>query len=112
MVYHRSSITYWVQYQLIRGVFGLKLLHESPEEIANRYSDGVIARHYTRGELSALLAPSFERIETRVMGQLGEAVPLPARLRRPVERIVPVGLRRDVVRRYGWFLFASATRRA
>ncbi len=46
------------------------------------------------------------------MGQLGEAVPLPARLRRPVERIVPVGLRRDVVRRYGWFLFASATRRA
>ena len=112
MVYHRSSITYWVQYQLIRGVFGLKLLHESPEEIANRYSDGVIARHYTRGELTALLAPSFERIETKVMGQLGEAVPLPSRLRRPVERVVPVGLRKDVVRRYGWFLFASATRRA
>ena len=112
MVYHRSSITYWVQYQLIRGVLGLKLLHESPEEIANRYSDGVIARHYTRGELTALLAPSFERIETRVMGQLGEALPLPARLRQPVERVVPAGLRKDVVRRYGWFLFASATRRA
>ncbi len=112
MVYNRSSITYWVQYQLIRGVFGLKLLHESPEEIANRYSDGVIARHYTRGELTALLSPSFERIETRVMGQLGEAVPLPSRLRRPVERVVPVGLRKDIVRRYGWFLFASATRRA
>ena len=72
----------------------------------------MIARHYTRGELAALLAPWFERIETRVMGQLGEAVPLPARLRRPVERVVPVGLREDVVRRYGWFLFATATRRA
>ena len=112
MVYHRSSITYWVQYQLIRGVLGLRLLKETPEEIANRYSDGVIARHYTRGELAALLAPSFERIETRVMGQLGEAVPLPARLRAPVERIVPVELRKDVLRRHGWFLFASATRRA
>jgi SAM-dependent methyltransferase len=112
MIYHRSSITYWVQYQLIRGVLGGRLLRgESPAEIANRYSDGVIARHYTRGELEALLAPSFEDVRTEVMGQLGEAVPLPARLRLPVEGYVPVGLRQSMLRRWGWFLFASARRR-
>lgn len=111
MVYHRSSITYWVQYQLIRGVLGLRLLRESPAEIANRYSDGVIARHYTRTGLARLLSPWFTGIETRVMGQLGEAVPLPARLRRPVERVVPHALRRAVLRRWGWFVFATATRR-
>jgi SAM-dependent methyltransferase len=111
MVYHRSSITYWIQYQLIRGVLGGRLLRESPAEIANRYSDGVIARHYSRRGLTSLLAPQFEQIETQVMGQHGEAVPLPARLRRPVERLVPVGLRERIVRRWGWFLFARAVRR-
>src|SRR5205085_6810649 len=28
MIYHRSSVTYWIQYQLIRGVFGGRLLRE------------------------------------------------------------------------------------
>jgi SAM-dependent methyltransferase len=110
MVYHRSSITYWIQYQLIRGVLGGRLLRESPAEIANRYSDGVIARHYTRRDFAELLSPRFVDIETRVTGQLGEAVPLPARLRRPVERRVPLGLRKRIVGRWGWFLFATATR--
>ena len=112
MVYHRTSITYWIQYQLIRGVLGLRLLRESPADIANRYSDGVIARHYTRAGLTDLLQPWFRNVETQVMGQIGEAVPLPARLRRPVERLVPAAARRAVVRRWGWFLFATATRRA
>lgn len=111
MVYHRSSITYWIQYQLIRGVLGGKLLRMTPAEIANRYSDGVIARHYTRRELAELLAPWFDPVRTQVIGQLGEAVPLPARLRARVERRVPLALRERVLRRYGWFLFATATRR-
>ena len=112
MVYHRSSITYWIQYQLLRGVFGLRLLRESPAEVANRYSDGVIARHYTRRGLEELLAPWFEDVETQVMGQLGEAIPLPGRLRRPVEDLVPRRLRERIVRRWGWFLFADARRRS
>jgi ubiquinone/menaquinone biosynthesis C-methylase UbiE len=111
MVYHRSSITYWVQYQLIRGVLGGRLLRERPAEIANRYSDGVIARHYTRSEIHELFAPYFDRIGTRVTGQLGEAVPLPAPLRRGVEDRVPLALRRGALRRWGWFLVVTATRR-
>jgi len=46
------------------------------------------------------------------MGQVSEAIPLPARLRYPVERLVPLSLRRSIVRRWGWFLVATATRRA
>lgn len=112
MVYHRSSITYWLQYQLARGVFGGKLLRMSPSEIANRYSDGVIARHYTRRELARLLSPWFVDVQTRVTGQLGEAVPLPARARRYADPFVPFGVRRAILRRWGWFLFATAVRRA
>jgi ubiquinone/menaquinone biosynthesis C-methylase UbiE len=112
MVYHRSSITYWLQYQLARGVFGGELLHMSRSEIANRYSDGVIARHYTRHELTELLSPWFDDVQTRVTGQLGEAVPLPAGARRYADPFVPVGLRRKILQRWGWFLLATALRRA
>ena len=111
MVYHRSSITFWFNYVLYRGVVHGGLLRESPDELANRWSDGVIARHYTRRGLSDALAPWFADVETKVMGQIGEAIPLPARLRRPVARLVPLPLQRAAVRRYGWFLFATAARR-
>lgn len=112
MVYHRSSITFWIDYVLHRGVLRGGLLHESPDELANRWSDGVIARHYTRHSLAATLAPWFDEVETQVMGQMSEAVPLPRALRRFVAPLVPPGAQRALVRRFGWFLFATAHRRA
>ena len=110
MVYHRNSITFWGQYVLYRGIVRGGLMRESPDELADRWSDGVIARHFTRRSLAAALAPWFVDVETEVMGQLGEAVPLPARLRRPVEGFVPRSIREALLRRYGWFLFATARR--
>jgi ubiquinone/menaquinone biosynthesis C-methylase UbiE len=112
MVYHRNSITFWINYVLIRGVLLGGLRRESPDELANRWSDGVVARHYTRPTLAAALDPWFGGIRTEVMGQIGEAVPLPARLRRVVAPPIPIGLRCALLRRFGWFLFATATRRA
>jgi len=112
MVYHRNSITFWVNYVLIRGVLLGGLVRESADELANRWSDGVIARHYTRQTLAKALDPWFDGIRTEVTGQIGEAVPLPARLRRAVAPAIPVGVRRALLRRFGWFLFATATRRA
>lgn len=112
MVYHRNSITFWVDYFLYRGVLRGGLLRESPDEIANRWSDGVIARHYTRRGLAHALAPSFEEVETHVMGQMSEAIPLPRQLRRWIAPLVPRPLQRALLRRFGWFLYATARRRA
>ena len=111
MVYHRSSITYWINYVFIRGVLLGGLLRESPAELANRWSDGVVARHYTRRELAGALSGPFEEVETRVMGQLAEAIPLPRRLRRPLEPLVPQKVRQALLRRLGWFVFATGVRR-
>jgi SAM-dependent methyltransferase len=110
MVYHRNSVTFWINYVLIRGLVQRGLLRESPDELANRWSDGVVARHYTRRKLTEALAPYFEGVRTEVMGQIGEAVPLPARLRARVAPRVPLAWRRALLRRYGWFLFADARR--
>ena len=111
MVYHRRSITFWVNYVLFRGVVQGGLLRERPDELANRWSDGVIARHYTSRGLASALGPWFDDVETQVMGQMSEAVPLPARLRPPIARLVPVAVKRAALRRFGWFLFATARRR-
>lgn len=112
MVYHRTSLTYWVNYVLYRGVLRGGLLHESPDELANRWSDGVIARHYTRRGLVEALEPWFEEIDTKVMGQIGEAIPLPSPVRKRVARLVPVAAREELLRHLGWFLFATAQRSA
>jgi SAM-dependent methyltransferase len=112
MVYHRNSITFWINYVLIRGVLQGGLRREGPDELANRWSDGVLARHYTPATLGAELAPAFDDVRMQVMGQIGEAIPLPARFRRRVAPLVPLGWRRAIVRRWGWFLFATAQRRA
>lgn len=111
MVYNRNSITFWVDYVLYRGVVRGGLLREGPDELANRWSDGVIARHYTRASLTRALEPAFEAIETRVMGQMSEAVPLPRRARHLVAPLAPRTLQRAILRRFGWFLFATAQRR-
>jgi hypothetical protein len=112
MVYHRNSITFWVNYVLIRGILQGGLLKESPDDLANRWSDGVVARHYTRRSLTRALHPYFRDVRTSVMGQIGEAVPLPARLRGRVAECVPLAARRALLRRFGWFLVADARRRA
>ena len=112
MVYNRNSITFWVDYVLYRGVVRGGLLREGLDELANRWSDGVIARHYTRASLTRALEPAFETIETRVMGQMSEAVPLPRRLRRFVAPLVPRRAQEALLRRAGWFLVATARRRA
>lgn len=112
MVYHRSSITFWVDYVLYRGVVRGGLLRETPDELANRWSDGVIARHYTRSGLTQALAPWFENVGTRVMGQMSEATPLPRALRRRIAPLVPRALQHALLRRFGWFLYATARRRA
>jgi SAM-dependent methyltransferase len=112
MVYHRTSLTYWLNYVLYRGVLRGGLLRESPDELANRWSDGVIARHYTRRRLADSLTPWFDDIETKVMGQIGEAIPLPSRLRQRVARFVPKPTQEELLRHLGWFLYATARRRA
>ena len=112
MVYHRNSITFWVDYVVYRGVVRGGLLRERPDELANRWSDGVIARHYTRTSLARALEPGFDEIETHVMGQMSEAVPLPRQLRRFVAPIVPRRAQEALLRRVGWFLFVTARRRA
>jgi 2-polyprenyl-3-methyl-5-hydroxy-6-metoxy-1,4-benzoquinol methylase len=113
MVYHRRSIS--GLYCLVRGLFTGKFLKGmSVHEVLSFYTDGYQARFYTRHELCELLTRSgFLRVETQVLGQKSELVPLPGngvsgRVKYALLRVLPDGLSEGALSVAGYFLFAIA----
>lgn len=111
MVYHRNSIWFQIHHVVIRGIFLGRLLRHTREEIANKYTDGHIAKFYTRREFRAKFEPAFSNISTEVYGQKVELWPLPAsRLKNLLVRLTPDLIGNFVTRRVGGFLFLVATK--
>ncbi|HXA78379.1 MAG TPA: class I SAM-dependent methyltransferase [Candidatus Acidoferrales bacterium] len=111
MVYHRRSLS--GLYSLGRGILTGKFFKGmSTHEVLSFYTDGYLARFYTRQELQALLVRcGFSQIETQVLGQKSELLPLPGtgasgRLKRALLRGIPDGLAERVLSMAGYFLFA------
>jgi len=107
MVYHRTSLCYWVNFIFVHGVLMGKLLTMSMEEICNRYSDGAIARHYTKQEIRSLFAKYCRPLKIGIFGQMTELLPLPGFLREPLIKIAPMNLKEFILTRWGHFLFVT-----
>jgi len=107
MVYHRNSTRYMVYGGLSKGILnGYFFRYRSLYEVNMTFTDGYIARHYTR-KSAARLFSSFSSVSTRVMD--GE-VPAMFRGWDMLTRILPIvmkPLNRWIVKRYGWFLFIN-----
>lgn len=66
MIYHRNSTRYYV-WGIYQGIFRGKFFrHRSLYAVNMTYTDGHIARHYTRKE-AAMLFADFRSVTTRVM---------------------------------------------
>jgi 2-polyprenyl-3-methyl-5-hydroxy-6-metoxy-1,4-benzoquinol methylase len=116
MVYHRRSISglYW----LARGLFAGKFFEGmSVQQVLSFYTDGYLARFYTRRELRELLMHcGFSQVDTQVLGQKSELLPLPGkgvsgRVKRALLRIFPDGLAERALSVAGYFLFAIARKK-
>lgn len=115
MVYNRRSIEAWGK--MARGLLSGKLLSgTSVDDVLTRYSDGYLARHYTRASFSDLVASAgFTGVSTSVLGQRIEMLPIPGRgllgaVKQRAIRLIPDAVTRAVLSRWGWFLFATARR--
>ncbi len=109
MVYHRNSIWFKVHYVLVRGVLMGELLRLTPQEIANKYCDGHIAKFYTAAEFKGKLQPHFGKVEACVYGQKSDLWLLPAgRVKTRLIKLTPNALAEWVTRRFGGFLFLRA----
>jgi len=113
MVYHRPSLS--GLYSLGRGFFAGKFFQGmSAAQVLSFYTDGYLARFYTRRELrDFLLRFGFARIETRVLGQKTELLPLSGKgavgsLKRVLLRAIPDRVAEQVLSAAGYFLFAVA----
>jgi len=109
MVYHRNSIWFKVHYVLIRGVLMGELLHLTPQEIANKYCDGHIAKFYTAAEFKAKLRPYCKQVTASVYGQKSDLWLLPAsRIKNLLIRLTPNSFAGLVTRKVGGFLLLMA----
>jgi 2-polyprenyl-3-methyl-5-hydroxy-6-metoxy-1,4-benzoquinol methylase len=113
MVYHRRSLSGF--YSLVRGFLTGKFSQGmSSRQVLSFYTDGYLARFYARRELHELLQDScFSRIETRILGQKSELLPLPGKgalgsLKRDLLRFIPDRLAEQVLSVAGYFLYAVA----
>jgi 2-polyprenyl-3-methyl-5-hydroxy-6-metoxy-1,4-benzoquinol methylase len=116
MVYHRRSIS--GLYCLARGLFTGKFLKGmSVQQVLSYYSDGFLARFYTRRELRELLMHcGFSQVDTQVLGQKSELLPLSGkgvsgRVKHALLRILPDGLAEQALSVAGYFLFAIARKK-
>jgi SAM-dependent methyltransferase len=113
MVYHRPSLSGF--YSLVRGFLTGKFSRGmSARQVLSFYTDGYLARFYTRRELRELLLNcGFSRLETRILGQKSELLPLPGEgalgsLKRALLRLIPDRLAEPALSVAGYFLFAVA----
>jgi 2-polyprenyl-3-methyl-5-hydroxy-6-metoxy-1,4-benzoquinol methylase len=111
MVYHRRSLS--GLYCLGRGLLAGKFFKGmSLQDVLSFYTDGYLARFYTRRELRALLMQcGFSAVDTQVLGQKSEVLPLPGngasgRLKRILLRGLSDGFAERLLSVAGYFLFA------
>lgn len=113
MVYHWPSLSGF--YSLGQGFLTGKFLRGmSARQVLGFYTDGYLARFYTRRELRKLLLDhGFSRIATRSLGQKSELLPLPGKgalgaLKRALLRFITDRLAEQALSVAGFFLFAVA----
>lgn len=111
MVYHRSSLVYYLHCGLIRGIFMGQLLSRSLQDIYTSSSDGFYARVFTRRELLGILKENYEDISIDVVGLKAELFPIPASsLKRSLENSVPDRFAEMILKRWGSMIVVSATK--
>lgn len=106
MIYHKNSTRYYL-HGLYQGIFKLKFLkHRSLYEVNMTFTDGFIARHYTRKSGKALFK-KFSNIETSVTDSGVPTVVVGwGRLTRLFPSILnPIN--KWINNRFGWFLILN-----
>ena len=113
MVYNRRAVDSYAK--VVRGILtGKTFRGMSMNDILSYYTDGYIARYYTRHELSELInANNLKTVSTSILGQTSELLPLPGagitgRFKYALLPKLPKGFTERVLRSVGSFLFAVA----
>ena len=112
MVYNWNSLNCFVS--LCRGLLTGRLFRNSVQETLNYYSDGLVARYFTRIEFNSLFDMYFSSVETRTLGQKNELVVIPSfggrlsNFKYRLAGLIPDFLSESILSLIGGFLFLVA----
>lgn len=111
MLYHRRS-PFFLAYRVLARFLPLaRRLGFHFEGARTGEREGLIARHFARGEVETMLrARGLEQIRIEPYGQDAELLPLPRRIRLPVTERLPQRLKDPLLRRFGHQLAITAAR--
>ena len=113
MVYNKDSIHFWISLVIIRGMLCAKLITHSVQEICNRYSDGLIAKYYTPGQIKKIFRSSgFNEIKVTVYGQKADCYPLPHNLKMRIIPFIPGSITNWLAGNFGRFIYLTALKPA
>ncbi len=111
MVYHRTSVRYWIIGGIQHGLLHGKLLRMNLDEVNQTFTDGAIARHYTCAEIHHRLLKNFKNIRCRILQESGsDAFP---KISPILHRLNPEAAARFdawINSLFGWFLFFEAVK--
>jgi ubiquinone/menaquinone biosynthesis C-methylase UbiE len=111
MLYHRRSIFFVAYRGLARFLPLARRLGFHFEGARRGEREGLIARHFTRAEVEAMLrARGLERVHVQPYGQDAELLPLPRRVRLPLTERLPQAPKDWVLRRVGHQLGITAVK--
>jgi ubiquinone/menaquinone biosynthesis C-methylase UbiE/uncharacterized protein YbaR (Trm112 family) len=106
MVYHRHSFHYWYNKMFKWGVLRLKLLSMTPQQVANRSSDGVLyggnplSQYLTRAELRAMTG-AFTGVELTMTGHADTIRQFPMKRLPLAKLVIPTALAARLMRTWG-----------
>jgi 2-polyprenyl-3-methyl-5-hydroxy-6-metoxy-1,4-benzoquinol methylase len=107
MVYNRQStwaMSILVRDYLLRGQF----LRKSFEETLYESSDGFTARFYVPEQFEDLFRAFFEDVNSVIMGQESDVLPLPHKVRDLAIRLLPHSFQARAQSKWGSFIFLTA----
>ena len=111
MLYHRRSLFFLAYRGLARFLPLARRLGFHFEGARAGEREGLIARHFTRGEVVRMLAErGLQEIQVEPYGQDAELLPLPRRVRLPVTERLPQGFKDPLLRRFGHQLAITAVK--
>lgn len=111
MLYHRRSL-FFVSYRLLARFLPLaRRIGFHFEGARGGETEGLIARHFTRGQVDDLLTSAGLRdIRIQPYGQDAELLPLPRLIRQPITDLLPLRLKDALLNRFGHQLAITASR--
>jgi ubiquinone/menaquinone biosynthesis C-methylase UbiE len=113
MLYHRRSIFFIAYRGLARFLPLARRLGFHFEGAREGEREGLIARHFTRDEVDAMLrSAGLEQVSVTPYGQDAELLPLPRSVRLPITERLPQGPKDWVLRRAGHQLGITAVKPA